>query len=74
VRILYAYDMPLPSTGADAEVSGNVFLSARRWLIDAISLDAGGNFWGARDPATVGRQLRGRVNIQPFRQARDAGY
>lgn len=62
------------SAGADAEVSGNVFLSARRWLIDAVSLDAGGNFWGARDPATVGRQLRGRVNVQPFRQARDAGY
>ena len=62
------------STGSESELSGNVFLSARRWLIDAVSLDAGGNFWGARDPATVARQLRGRVNIQPFRQARDAGY
>jgi parallel beta-helix repeat protein len=62
------------STGADAEITGNVFLSARGWFIDAVSLDAGGNFWGARDPVTVARQLRGRVNIQPFRQARDAGY
>ncbi len=62
------------SAGADAELSGNVFLSARRWLIDAVQLDAGGNYWGGRDPATVGRQVRGRVNLQPFRQARDAGY
>lgn len=62
------------SAGADAEVSGNVFLGARRWLIDAESLDAGGNYWGLGDPAAVTRRLRGRVNIQPFRQARDAGY
>lgn len=62
------------SAGADAELVGNVFLSARRWLIDAVALDAGGNYWGARDPAAVLRQVRGRVNLQPFRQARDAGY
>ncbi len=62
------------SLGADAELSGNVFLSAGRWLIDAVQLDAGGNYWGGRDPATVSRQVRGRVNLQPFRQARDAGY
>lgn len=62
------------SAGADTELAGNVFLQARRWLIDAVQLDAGGNYWGARDPATVSRQLRGRVTIQPFLQARDAGY
>ncbi len=62
------------STGADAELSGNVFLSARRWLIDAVQLDAGGNFWGPRDPTAVSRQIRGRINLQPFLQARDAGY
>jgi parallel beta-helix repeat protein len=62
------------SAGADAEVVGNVFLSASRWLINAVTLDAGGNYWGPRDPAAVQEKLRGRVNLQPFRQARDAGY
>jgi parallel beta-helix repeat protein len=62
------------SAAAEAEVTGNVFLSARRWLIDAVRLDAGGNFWGPKDPAAVAEKLHGRVSIQPFRQARDAGY
>ena len=62
------------SAAQDAEVTGNVFLSARRWLIDAVLLDAGGNFWGPRDSAAAQKQVRGRVNLQPFRQARDAGY
>jgi parallel beta-helix repeat protein len=62
------------SAAADAEVVGNTFLSARTWLINAVDLDAGGNFWGPRDPAAVQKQLRGRVNLQPFRQARDVGY
>lgn len=62
------------SAGADLELSGNVFLSAQRWLIDAVTLDAGGNFWGGKDPATVIRQVRGRVNLTPFRSAREAGY
>jgi parallel beta-helix repeat protein len=62
------------SGSTDLELLGNVFLSARGWLIDAPSLDAGGNYWGARDPAAVKRQVRGQVNLQPFLQARDAGY
>ncbi len=62
------------SAGADTELHGNVLLSARRWLIDAVELEAGSNYWGARDPAAVARQVRGRVNLQPFLSARDAGY
>ncbi|MFN8653039.1 MAG: right-handed parallel beta-helix repeat-containing protein [Gemmatimonadales bacterium] len=62
------------SAGADLELSGNVFLSAQRWLIDAVALDAGGNFWGGKDPATVVRQIRGQVTLTPFKSARDAGY
>ena len=62
------------SAAADAEVTGNVFLSARRWLIDAVRLDAGGNFWGPKDPEATLPKLHGRITIQPFRQARDAGY
>jgi hypothetical protein len=62
------------SAAAEAELSGNVFLSAREWLIDAPRLDAGGNFWGAPDLATAQRQVRGQVNLQPFRRAQEAGY
>ncbi len=62
------------SAASGSELSSNVFLSARRWLIDAVSLDAGSNFWGQTDAEAVRRQLRGRVNLLPFRPARDAGY
>lgn len=62
------------SAAEDAELSGNVFLSARRWLIDAVRLDAGNNFWGARDIETTTRQIRGNVNLAPFRRAQEAGY
>jgi len=62
------------STAQDAEVTGNVFLSARRWLIDAVHLDAGGNFWGPRDIEEVRRQVRGNVGLAPFRHAQEAGY
>jgi parallel beta-helix repeat protein len=62
------------SAAAGAELSSNVFLSARRWLIDAVNLDAGANFWGQADAAAVQRQVRGRVNLLPFRQAKEAGY
>jgi parallel beta-helix repeat protein len=62
------------SAGSDLQLGGNVFLSARRWLIDAVALDAGGNFWGARDLPSAMRQVRGKVSLVPFRQAREAGY
>ncbi|MEO8633827.1 MAG: NosD domain-containing protein [Gemmatimonadales bacterium] len=62
------------SAGADAVVTGNVFLSARHWLIRAVTLDAGGNFWGAADATAVQRQVQGRVTVTPFRSARQAGY
>ncbi len=62
------------SLSDDLQLTGNVFLSASRWLIDAVDLDAGGNYWGARDPATAVRQVKGRVNLTPFRSAREAGY
>jgi parallel beta-helix repeat protein len=62
------------STGADLQLTGNVFLSARRWLIDAVALDAGGNYWAAHDEPTARRQVRGQVVLQPFRLAQEAGY
>lgn len=62
------------SVAATAELAGNVFLSARRWLIDAVKLDAGGNYWGPRDIDAVRRQVRGQVGLTPFRHAAEAGY
>ncbi len=64
----------IDGSGSDAMLSGNVLLSAERWLIDAAELQAGGNFWGAPDIATVRRQVRGRVTLEPFRTAQEAGY
>jgi nitrous oxidase accessory protein NosD len=62
------------SASGDAELTGNVFLSARRWLIDAVQLEAGNNFWGPRDQEAVRQKVRGRVSLTPFRRASDAGY
>ena len=53
---------------------GNVFLSATRWLVDAVDLDLGGNYWGASDSSEVRSRIRGRVTLVPFRTAREAGY
>jgi parallel beta-helix repeat protein len=62
------------SAGSDAEVSGNVFLSAQRWLIDAVQLDAGNNYWGPRDQDAARQKVRGKVSLTPFRRASDVGY
>lgn len=62
------------SASSDLQLSGNVFLSARRWFIDAPVLDAGGNFWAAPDAEAVQRKLNGRISLQPFRRAQEAGY
>ena len=51
------------SAGSRPHRSGNVFLSARRWLIVAVTLDAGGNYWGATDPRGGARQIHGRVTL-----------
>jgi parallel beta-helix repeat protein len=66
--------LTVDSAGADLQLSGNVFLSAQRWLINAVDLDAGGNYWAATDESTARRQIRGRVTLQPFRRAQDVGY
>jgi parallel beta-helix repeat protein len=62
------------SASGDAELTGNVFLSARRWLIDAVELDAGNNFWGLRDQEAARQKVRGRISLTPFRRASDVGY
>lgn len=56
------------------EVSGNVFLRATYWYIDAPALAAGGNYWATSDPAAAAARVRGRVTVLPWRPASAAGY
>ena len=56
------------------EVTGNVFLKARGWFIDAPDLAAGGNFWATTDASAASARVRGRVSVLPWRPAAAAGY
>ena len=56
------------------EVTGNVFLRASGWFIDAPDLAAGGNFWATADAAAASARVRGRVSVLPWRPASAAGY
>ena len=58
----------------DARVTGNIFLGARSWMIDAPDLNAGGNFWATADERATLARVRGRVTVLPWRPASDAGY
>ena len=61
-------------TGHDTEVSGNVFLRASRWFIDAPDLVAGGNYWATPDAPRAAAKVRGRVSVLPWKPASEAGY
>jgi nitrous oxidase accessory protein NosD len=60
--------------GHATEVSGNVFLRATRWFIDAPDLAAGGNYWATADAARATARVRGRVSVLPWKPASAAGY
>lgn len=60
--------------GHGTEVSGNVFLRASGWFIDAPDLVAGGNYWATPDAARAAARVRGRVSVLPWRPASAAGY
>ncbi|MBA3496884.1 MAG: right-handed parallel beta-helix repeat-containing protein [Gemmatimonadales bacterium] len=60
--------------GHGTEVTGNVFLRARRWFIDAPDLAAGGNYWATGDAARAAARVRGRVSVLPWKPASAAGY
>ncbi|HTS88683.1 MAG TPA: NosD domain-containing protein [Gemmatimonadales bacterium] len=62
------------SAGADAAVTGNVFLSASRWFIDAVRLEAGDNYWGVKDLDAARGKVRGEVELKPFLPAEAAGF
>ncbi len=61
-------------TGHGTEVSGNVFLRAKGWFIDAPDLAAGGNYWATADAARAAARVRGRVSVLPWKPASAAGY
>jgi parallel beta-helix repeat protein len=60
--------------GHSTEVTGNVFLRAARWFIDAPDLVAGGNYWATADASRAAAKVRGRVSVLPWKPASAAGY
>lgn len=64
----------IDNVGHGTEVSGNVFLRASGWFIDAPDLAAGGNYWATADAAAASARVRGRVSVLPWRPASAAGY
>jgi parallel beta-helix repeat protein len=64
----------LDGTGHATEVTGNIFLRATRWFIDAPDLAAGGNYWATSDPTGATAKVRGRISVLPWKPATAAGY
>jgi parallel beta-helix repeat protein len=59
---------------AGAVVTGNIFLRAREWYVDAPGLAAGGNFWGTPTKEETLARVRGKVTVDPWQAASEAGY
>jgi parallel beta-helix repeat protein len=64
----------LDGAGHGSEVTGNIFLRASRWFIDAPDLTAGGNYWATADASSATAKVKGRVSIMPWKPATAAGY
>jgi parallel beta-helix repeat protein len=64
----------LDGVGHASEVTGNIFLRASRWFIDAPDLIAGGNYWATADASSATAKVNGRVSIMPWKPATAAGY
>jgi parallel beta-helix repeat protein len=64
----------LDGAGHGSEVTGNIFLRASRWFIDAPDLAAGGNYWATPDPSGATAKVRGRISVLPWKPATAAGY
>jgi parallel beta-helix repeat protein len=60
--------------GYASEVTGNVFLRAARWFIEAPDLAAGGNYWATADAPTATAKVKGRISVLPWKPASAAGY
>jgi copper-binding protein NosD len=64
----------IDAAGHGTEVTGNVFLRATRWFIDAPDLVAGGNYWATTDASAAATRVHGRISVLPWKPARAAGY
>ena len=64
----------IDEAGHGTELTGNVFLRASRWFIEAPDLSAGGNYWAAADVASTTARVRGRISVLPWKPASLAGY
>jgi parallel beta-helix repeat protein len=64
----------LDGAGHASEVTGNIFLRASRWFIDAPDLSAGGNYWATADASSATAKVKGRISIMPWKPATAAGY
>jgi parallel beta-helix repeat protein len=64
----------IDETGSGTELTGNIFLRASRWFIDAPDLSAGGNYWAAADVGSTKAKVKGRISVLPWKPASLAGY
>jgi parallel beta-helix repeat protein len=64
----------LDGAGHASEVSGNIFLRASRWFIEAPDLAAGGNYWATADASGATERVKGRISVLPWKPASAAGY
>jgi parallel beta-helix repeat protein len=64
----------LDGAGHATEVTGNVFLRASRWFIEAPDLAAGGNYWATADASAATAKVKGRISVLPWKPASAAGY
>jgi parallel beta-helix repeat protein len=60
--------------GHASEVTGNIFLRATRWFIEAPDLAAGGNYWATADASAATAKVKGRISVLPWKPASAAGY
>jgi parallel beta-helix repeat protein len=60
--------------GHGSEVTGNIFLRASRWFIEAPDLAAGGNYWATADASSATAKVKGRISVIPWKPASAAGY
>jgi parallel beta-helix repeat protein len=64
----------IDAAGHGTEITGNVFLRATGWFIDAPDLVAGGNYWATTDAAAAATRVHGRISVLPWKPASAAGY
>ena len=64
----------IDAAGHGTEVTGNVFLRATGWFIDAPDLVVGGNYWATTDANAAASRVHGRVSVLPWKPASAAGY